>query len=135
MLTQMNYDLIFDRKIDKNVHYISPGGFSIVTKGKMLDIMYDFDFLEYFGSVDDGDPTILHVSHLGLDLASFQGAENITSEDIQKAEFSEFYVYTGEKDEEEIHPKTVRNLSFIIDGDCVVASHKLTKSANKVLTD
>lgn len=131
MLKEMNYDLVFDRKIDKKKHYISPGGYGVETKDKE----FDFDFTNYSGTIDKKDAAVLHVSHTGLDTDSFPDAEKIISTDIQTSEFTEFYIYTGEAEDMEIHPKAVRNLSFIFDDSCVTADKKLLSSANKVITD
>lgn len=45
-----------DRPINPDSHYISPGGYAVKTKNKLVD----FDFEDYQGTIDANDPSILH---------------------------------------------------------------------------
>lgn len=132
MLNEMKYDLVFDRSLDKNKNYVSPGGFGIKTRRTGT---VNFDFEDFFGTIDAKDPTVVHFDHVKLDTDSFPDAEKIISTDLQTAEFTEFFVYTGEYDEVELHPKEVKNLSFVFDDIRVAADHNLLCSVNKLLAD
>lgn len=105
-ITRMVMDIKFDRKIDSNKHYISPGGHSFKCKGKT----YSFDFMDYVGNVDKDDPTILHaeVDHLDKDYST--DLSKFNSKKIEAIE--EFYIYTGEEEDPEINPVEVLSLTL-----------------------
>lgn len=129
MIRKMEFTVRFDRKIEKDKHYISPGGYSV--NGKR------FDFCAYEGCIDDEDPTLLHATVHDFDEEFFkesnEHAKNLTVSDFTKG-FDEFYIYTGEDDEPEIIPKEVLALTVYCDDQ---KSHtfksKVLESATKAL--
>lgn len=58
-------DVKFDRPIDKERDFISPGGYEIELKDGRTT---RFDFLDYKGYIDQDDPSILHIIHSDLSL-------------------------------------------------------------------
>lgn len=95
-------DVKFDRPIDKDNDFISPGGYAIELKdGRTIR----FDFLDYEGYIDPEDHSVLHIIHSNLDIAVFPESKdllNLKVEDIKR--ISECYIYTGEPYETRIRP-------------------------------
>ena len=95
-------DVKFDKPIDKERDFISPGGYEIELKdGRRIR----YDFMDYKGYIDTNDRSILHIIHSNLDIDSFPESKallDIKSEDISK--IIECYIYTGESDENRIKP-------------------------------
>lgn len=52
---EMAMDIRFNRKLTKD-DYVVPGGYEMVFGGRRIS----FDFLDYYGSIDNDDATILH---------------------------------------------------------------------------
>lgn len=105
-ITKMVMDIKFDRSIDTDKHYISPGGYVFVSEGKV----YQFDFMDYEGSVNKDDPTILHAEVYTLDRNYSDDLSKFNSDGLEKIE--DFYIYTGEGDDPEINPVKVLSLSI-----------------------
>lgn len=105
-VTRMVMDIKFDRPINPDRHYISPGGYTMKCKGQS----YSFDFMDYESSVDKDDPTILHaeVSHLDKDYSNDMSKFN--SKKLENIE--EFNIYTGEYDDPEILPLKILSLTI-----------------------
>lgn len=123
ILTEMFFDLFMDRKIDRDAHHISPGGYEL--NGKQ------FDFNTFEGKTDSVDGKLLHVNVYGPDLDSF--GYPVEKEDLD-GEFQEFFIYTGEYDEPEIRPVRIENLVFYwSDGTETKADDRLLKSANDAM--
>lgn len=109
MITRMYADILFDREIDEDKHYISPGGYEVRDKnGNTLQ----FDFEDCCSWVDDENPCLLHILQRNLDLATFPEAKDLSFflENLDK--FTDFYIYTGEYDEPEIKPLKIINVMF-----------------------
>lgn len=99
------YALIrFDREIDPEKHYISPGGYEVVLEDGAI-VAFDFD--DFNGYIDDDDRTLLHCYMKNLDVVSFPGATVLKKYCGTIKKFEEFYIYTGEgniAEEEDINP-------------------------------
>lgn len=107
-----------DREIDKDKHYISPGGYEMTFTtrfGQSIDV--NFDFLTYEGVIDKDDPTVLHCEMDGLDVESFPDSTFLEKLEATVTEIKEFYVYTGEDNEPEINPVELLELKLINDDD------------------
>lgn len=96
--------LVFDRTIDSNKHYISLGGFEVKVKG--LEQPVGFDFESFEGSiVKDGkgkNSNLLDFVLKGLDFDSFPESK-VLLPNLENIEcFTEFFVYTGEDEEDDI---------------------------------
>lgn len=106
-ITGMNMLIKFDRPIDKEKHYISPGGYIFKSSGKT----YHFDFLTYEGTIDEKDPTVLHTDVYHLDEDYSNKLDDFDSAELEEIE--EFFIYTGEENDPEIKPVSV--ISLIIE--------------------
>ena len=117
-LIGMGFTLQMDREIDPEKHYISPGGY--ILNGK------HFDFFTSRGSRVDGDNTKVEFWVEDFDEDFYKesyvdehgGDENpepITEEDCEAGEFSEFFIYTGEGDDEICGVLSVLDISFAFD--------------------
>lgn len=105
-ITRMVMDIKFDRPINPDRHYISPGGYTMKCKGQS----YSFDFMDYESSVDKDDPTILHAEVYHLDKDYSTDLSKFNSKKIESIE--EFYIYTGEGEDPEINPTEVLSLTL-----------------------
>lgn len=54
-LTNMLFQLKMDRKINPDIHYLSPGGYEIEKDG----VTYKFDFCQSNGNAADDDDTVV----------------------------------------------------------------------------
>ena len=81
-------------------------GYVFVSEGKA----YQFDFMDYEGSVNKDDPTILHAEVYTLDRNYSDDLSKFNSDGLEKIE--DFYIYTGEGDDPEINPVKVLSLSI-----------------------
>ena len=112
-------DVKFDRPIDANQHYISPGGYEVeidLPEGKRS---VQFDFTEFAGSIDKEDKTILHIEQHDLDTDAFPESTLLIGNIDKITKIVECYMYTGENDEPELKP--VQLLSWAIDGTDIPA--------------
>lgn len=107
----MYADIKFDREINPEIHYISPGGYNIKAAGKE----YTFDFYEFCGNKDVEDPTILHCEMRNLDTSEFPQAKEFEKVCNQVEEIIEFFVFTGEYNDPKIEAIAVLNLAFCTD--------------------
>lgn len=103
-LHRMYIKLQMDREVDPDIHYICPGGYEV--NGK------HFDFSMMQGGRVKGDAT--QVEFWLSDYDDTLGEDEstvVTDKDIEKG-FDEFYIYTGEDNEEEIAPLKVMEIVF-----------------------
>ena len=99
----------FDRPIDPDRHYISPGGYEMTFNGKTVQ----FDFTDYTGYVETGDPCLLHTEQRNPDYAAFKDLAALTSEDLHHLEsIEEFFVYAGDEHDPEIVPVALESITF-----------------------
>ncbi len=107
-LIGMGFTLQMDREIDPEKHYISPGGYEL--NGKR------FDFFTSMGGPVDGDNTKMEfwVEDFDDDYAK-DNKSPITEEDCLNGTFTEFYIYTGEGDDEICNVLSVSDISFGFD--------------------
>lgn len=104
ILESMTFTLKMDRPIDKETHYIMPGGYTVNGKA--------FDFFSSSCRISEKDPTLLlcEVDEF-QELPEGEGS-SVSKMDMRKG-FDEFFVYCGEKGEDaEIKPLEVRDLEF-----------------------
>jgi hypothetical protein len=105
-MVSMYAKIKFDREIDTDKHYISPGGYEMTFVNNLggNPTTVCFDFTTYIGNVDKKEPTILHCEMEDLDVDVFHESLFIEHFLGTISEIKEFYVYTGEDDEPEINP-------------------------------
>jgi len=123
---EMYISILMDRPIDKDLHYISPGGFAFDFGGKVIE----FDFVCYAGSINQENPRLVDFVMMDLDISSFPDAKILNNkeslEDIRGID--ECFVYTGEYNEPEIHPERINYIKFELDGEFYpVPEHVLNK--------
>lgn len=93
-MARQNLILLFDRAIDKDIDFISPGGYEVkLDEGESIQ----FDFVDYYANIDDDDKSILHVECSGIDIESFPEAGIIAMSDVAEhiVEIVEFFVYSA----------------------------------------
>lgn len=89
-------DIKMDRPVEKGFHYITPGGYVIRSKDKLVS----FDFDESSWDVDPEDPSILH-----CEMSKFS-SEDASERDFvgrilpEAAQLIDCFVYVGEKEED-----------------------------------
>lgn len=114
MLTFRMYATIkFNRAIDKQKNFISPGGYCMTMNGKDIE----FDFEDYEGSVSKNDDHMLEIMQKNPDYDCFADLENITEEDLKKVtNIGEFYIDIENEDDEEsaLVPIEIQELSFVL---------------------
>ena len=114
MIFRMCADIKFNRPINAEKDYISPGGYEIKTNGKTVQ----FDFEDYEGSVSKEDARVLSSLQKNPDFASFDDLKSLTEDDLRNiSEIVDFYVYTGEDDESDLEPVEIINVSFSVLSD------------------
>ncbi len=151
MITQANFTLQFDRNIDKDLYILSPGGYQAHTPDKELQ----FDFQDFYGEIQPGHPDHLLCECKTLD----EDVTNVSIENFKEyipqiTGWDEFFVYTGEYNDPEIHPIAVKDLSLyvtvpktpvesneyweVINHEVYIAYHakeRLLEKINRTLTD
>lgn len=113
MLNRMRFVAEFDRHVEPDKHYISPGGYSIKTSnGKEIR----FDFYHYEGTRISDNAVAFECCN--LDTETYHESEVLSKESVDGCKFVEFTVYTGEYDDAEIICTNIRDVVFIFsDGE------------------
>lgn len=122
----MSFDLVMDRVINEEVHYIVPGGYEVGGRG--------FDFETTNGMEISGeDPKVLHFE--GWDVCDVGDGPIPSKEDVLSGKWGGFYVFTGEADEPAIYAEEVKNLvvefddgsNFLVTGSALSLINDLVK--------
>ena len=128
-LKEMYIKLKMDRSVDPDIHYISPGGYSINNKW--------FDFNKTQGDRTESDDTVVEFMLFDYE----EGDEGpVTLEDLKKG-FDDFYVYTGEDEDPPIFVEKVLEIGFQFEDDVtgkgmgVLAAEELLESANNIVCE
>lgn len=113
-LTNMLFSLKMDRKINQEIHYLSPGGYEIEKDG----ITYKFDFCQSSGNVDSNDDTVIvfEVSDFDKGYAKESGFSGEFNDPLELLGycFKDFFVFTGEYNDAEINVVKLLDLTFRI---------------------
>ena len=105
---EMAMDIRFNRKLTK-ADYVVPGGYEMVFGGRSIS----FDFMDYYGSIDDDAPTILHCEMEHPDFSAFEEFRNVSSEDLRNvSEIVECYVYIGEECDPDLKEVEILAITF-----------------------
>ena len=104
MIQSMEMVIDFDKRFERKKHYISPGGYIIEHNGAE----YKFDFLET--EILDTDSSSIRIIVKNPDLSEFPTTLSITSDILSRSRFTDFYIYTGEMDEQKIQPLRIRDV-------------------------
>lgn len=134
---EMELKIKFNRKINKDIDYISPGGFSMVMNGREIG----FDFMTHYGNVDKSDATLCEFWFKEPDVDSFEELNNITEDELKNiTSIKECYVYTGESDEEgsDLHEIEIKNIVFYVYNEDdepteIIIDHEVLNEYNRTL--
>lgn len=108
MITRMYATVMFDREITDE-HYISPGGYAVRDKDGN-ELCFDFEYYEWDYSKGC---RVIWISHKWLDLSEYPDAKDLEKYLNNLDKITEFYIYTGEKNEDpEINPVKILNMEF-----------------------
>ena len=114
---RMYADIRFNRPIDKENDYISPGGYEMKMAGKNVR----FDFEESSCGVDKYDDCLLLAELKNPDYSYIEvdgESGEITEEMLMNVEdIKEFFVFTGEDDETDLKPIAVEGITFVLPYD------------------
>lgn len=128
-LTGMRFKLQLSEPLNPTVHSLSPGGFEI--NGKKFDFTTSRISKEHLLS-----SVIVEMEDFDKDYSEGKG---IALSDIENHEFTEFYVYLGEKDDERVRIEKVSDLSFEFNNGVLVYNAPndglLVKSANDLIAE
>lgn len=101
MLHTICMDIRFNRQVNPDKDFVSPGGYEMVMDGKSVR----FDFTNYEGNVDKSDSSIVHMEATWLDTETFPESAKITKKMMKNiTKISEFFVYVGEAGETDLQP-------------------------------
>ena len=124
---EMAMDIRFNRKLTK-ADYVVPGGYEMVFGGRIIS----FDFIDYYGSIDDDDPTILHCEMEHPDFSAFEEFRNVSSDDLRNiSEIVECYVYIGDECDPELKEVEILAITFwLAEGDSVDVGKEVISKYN-----
>lgn len=118
----------FNRPIDKEKDFISPGGYGISVKDEAGNERYvEFDFEDYEGNIDRKDSTIVHCMQKNPDYDSFDDLDILNEHMLKNiTTVDEWFIFTGEpgdtkNGEVPLMPVEILNPEFeIIIGDKII---------------
>ena len=124
---RMYISLLMDRPIDKEKHYISPGGYEFNFNGKNIP----FDFCMSSGTICK-NPRMIEFELRELDLTTFPESEKLLNKSCLKnvRKIEEFYIYTGEHNEPEINLERINYIHFDLDGEFFAVSDRVLGDFN-----
>lgn len=129
ILTGMEMHIEFDRPYNNEEHYISPGGYEL--NGKQFDF-----FTTYGYTAEAGNIVEIEVEDPDLDAFPVPVTKQDVIEANKNGKFDEFFIYTGESDEPEINPVSIKQLTFhFSDGIALNASESLKESINEYFAE
>lgn len=95
----------FNRPVDKETDYISPGGYEILVKdeaGNVRPVTFDFEDSEI--TVDDEDPYIVHCMQKNPDYGAFEDLNTLDEYMLRNiVGVTDWFIYTGDAKDGE-HP-------------------------------
>ena len=107
-------DVKMSRPVDKDKDYICAGGYEMTMGGKSVQ----FDFDESYVSIDENDPSIIHIEHKNPSYNEYRDIRYMTKDMLKNVtEIKEFFIYTGEPDETDLMPVELIACSFILPYD------------------
>ena len=127
---EMAMDIRFNRKLTKN-DYVVPGGYEMVFGDRNIQ----FDFQNYYGSINEDNPTILHCEMEHPDFSSFEEFRSVSADDLRNiSEIVECYVYIGDECAPELKEIEILAITFWpADGDPVdISDDVITKYNTKL---
>ena len=124
---EMAMDIRFNRKLTKN-DYVVPGGYEMVFGDRSIQ----FDFQNYYGSINEDNPTILHCEMEYPDFSSFEEFRSVSADDLRNiSEIVECYVYIGEECDPDLKEVEILAITFwLSEGDSVDVSKEVISKYN-----
>lgn len=118
-LYAMNYTLEMDRPVNFKKHYISPGSYELEKNGRICR----FDFYESTMNEGKNNTLAVEVADFDEEYARDNDFKNEFDDykDIFKFHYTEFFIFTGEYNDEEINVSKLINLTYTF---CDVDNHK-----------
>lgn len=114
LIFRLNAGIRFNRNIDADKDYVSPGGFNFTMGGKEIE----FDFAETWSCIDKNRKNVIAIGCKNPDYEEYPDLESITKEMLSNVtKINEFFVYTGESDETELRPVELTYCYFEIIGE------------------
>lgn len=93
----VNLSIKFDHPVDKDVYFVSPGGYEVRSDSGEV---FQFDFEDYRGNTDENDPTVVHFVLKNADIDSFPKMKDMMKQLHHIVTFSECYICSGKTDDE-----------------------------------
>ena len=124
---EMTMDIRFNRKLTKD-DYVVPGGYEMVFGDRSIQ----FDFQNYYGSINEDNPTILHCEMEHPDFSSFEEFRSVSADDLRNiSEIVECYVYIGDECDPELKEVEILAITFwLAAGDSVDVSKEVMSKYN-----
>lgn len=118
-LYAMNYTLEMDRPVDFEKHYISPGSYELEKNGRICR----FDFYESTMNEGRNNTLAVEVADFDEEYARDNDFKNEFDDykDIFNFHYTEFFIFTGEDNDEEINVSKLINLTYTF---CDIDNHK-----------
>ena len=111
MILKMQLQVEFNRDIDRNKDYISPGGYEMVMNGKKVQ----FDFCVSYGNICTDERSVCTFQLEQPDYDSFPDFERVGIDELKNiTEITECYIYTGEDGESDLKETEINSISFVI---------------------
>lgn len=112
--------LRMDRPIEKDKHYISPGGYAVrLDDGSTKE----FDFMDSYGYIDDNDPCVIRFELRHPD-SEYPGIYKLCENMYRVTALTECFVYTGESDEPEINVAKIEAFCIVDTNISQMLKHK-----------
>lgn len=124
---EMAMDIRFNRKLKKD-DYVVPGGYEMVFGDRSIQ----FDFQDYYGSINEDNPTILHCEMEHPDFSSFEEFRSVSADVLRNiSEIVECYVYIGDECDSELKEVEILAITFwLAEGDSVDVSKEVISKYN-----
>ena len=124
---EMTMDIRFNRKLTKD-DYVVPGGYEMVFGDRSIQ----FDFQNYYGSINENNPTILHCEMEHPDFSSFEEFRSVSADDLRNiSEIVECYVYIGDECDPELKEVEILAITFwLAEGDSVDVGKEVISKYN-----
>ena len=124
---EMAMDIRFNRKLTK-ADYVVPGGYEMVFGDRSIQ----FDFQNYYGSINEDNPTILHCEMEHPDFSSFEEFRSVSADDLRNiSEIVECYVYIGDECDPELKEIEILAVTFWpAEGDSVDVGKEVISKYN-----
>lgn len=132
---EMELRIKFNREIQSDIDYISPGGFEMIMNGREVG----FDFYTHYGYIDKHEPTRVEFCFEEPDADAFEILNEITIDDLKNVtKITECFVYVGE--DSDLKEVEIESIAFYIPVDDdepleIVLSDEIIKEYNKNLSE